>query len=65
MSGRPLLEAFLKWELRIESPSLAYAAKAVTRNIILAVDIPYPLLKAWYDFIATQKRRVERITQVD
>ena len=55
MSDRSPLEAFLKWELRIESPSLAYAAKAVTRNVILAVDIPYPLLKAWYDFIATQK----------
>ena len=56
MSDRPPLEAFLKWELRIESPSLAYAAKTVTRNIILAVDIPYPLLKAWYDFIATQRK---------
>ena len=50
-----LIDPHLKWELRIESPSLAYAAKAVTRNVILAVDIPYPLLKAWYDFIATQK----------
>ena len=43
MSDRPPLEAFLKWKLKIESPSLAYAAKAATRDIILAVDIPYPL----------------------
>ena len=56
MSDRPPLEAFLKWELRIESPSLAYAAKAATRNVILAVDIPYPLLKAWYDFIANLRK---------
>ena len=56
MSDRPPLEAFLKWELRIESPSLACAAKAATRNVILAVDIPYPLLKAWYDFIANQRK---------
>lgn len=56
MSDRPPLEEFLKWELRIESPSLAYAAKAATRNVILAVDIPYPLLIAWYNFIAKQKK---------
>lgn len=56
MSDRPRLEAFLKWELRIESPSLTYAAKAATRNVVLAIDIPYPLLKAWYDVIATQKK---------
>lgn len=61
MSDRPPLEAFLKWELRIESPSLTYAAKAATRNVVLAIDIPYPLLKAWYDFIATQKKERGRI----
>ncbi|KAJ7384007.1 hypothetical protein OS493_024018 [Desmophyllum pertusum] len=56
MSDRPPLEACLKWKIRIESPSLSYAAKAVTRNVILAVDIPYPLLKAWHEFIASQKK---------
>jgi len=44
----------LKWKLPIEntSPSLAYAAKAVTRNVPFAVDIPYPLLKAWHEFLS-------------
>jgi len=56
MSDRPPLEAFLEWKLKVESPSLAYAAKAATRNVIFAVDIPYPLLKAWHDFITSQKK---------
>ena len=55
MSDTPPFDSFLKWKLGIESPSLAYAAKTVTRNIILAVDVPYPLLKLWHDFIKTQK----------
>lgn len=56
MSDRPPMESFLKWKLSIESPSLKYAAKAVTRNVILAVDIPYPLLKAWHEFLRSQKK---------
>ena len=38
-------------KLSIETPSSAYAAKKVTRNALFAVDIPYPFLKAWYDFL--------------
>ncbi|KAJ7385989.1 hypothetical protein OS493_012322 [Desmophyllum pertusum] len=34
-----------------KSPSLAYAAKAVTRNVLFAVDILYPVLKAWHSFL--------------
>ena len=56
MSDRPPLESFLKWKLSIESPSLKYAAKAVTRNLILALDIPFPLLKAWHEFLRSQKK---------
>ena len=57
MSDRPPMESFLKWKLSIESPSLKYAAKAVTKNVILAVpDIPYPLLKAWHEFLRLQKK---------
>ena len=56
MSDRPPLEAFLEWKLKIESPSLAYAVKAATRDVIFAVDIPYPLLKAWHDIITSQKK---------
>ena len=55
MSETLPFDSFLKWKLGIESPSSAYAAKTVTRNIILAVDVPYPLLKLWHDFIKTQK----------
>ncbi|XP_066016033.1 uncharacterized protein [Pocillopora verrucosa] len=56
MSDRPPLESFLKWKLSIESPSLNYAAKAVTKNVIVAVDIPYPLIKAWHEFLGLQKK---------
>ena len=55
MSDTPPFDSFLKWKLEIESPSLAYAAKTVTRNIILVVDVPYPLLKLRHDFIKTQE----------
>ena len=54
MSDIAPFESFLKWKLSIEnpSPSLACAAKAVTRNVFFAVDIPYPLLKAWHEFLS-------------
>lgn len=53
MSDIAPCESSLKWKLSIESPSLslAYAAKAVTRNALFAVDISYPLLKAWHEFL--------------
>ena len=57
MSDIGPFESFLKWELSIESPSLAYAAKAVTRNVLFAVDIPYPLLKAWHEFLSKAARQ--------
>ena len=56
MSDRPPLESFLKWKLSVQSPSLKYAAKAVTRTVILAVDIPFPLLKAWHEFLRLQNK---------
>lgn len=58
MSDIALFESFLKWKLSIEnpSPSLAYAAKAVTRNVLFAVDIPYPLLKVWHEFLSRIKK---------
>ena len=57
MSDIGPFESFLKWELSIESPSLAYVAKAVTRNVLFAVDIPYPLLKAWHEFLSKAARQ--------
>ena len=39
----------LQWKLGIESPSLKYASKTASNNILFAVRIPYPLLKIWYD----------------
>lgn len=55
MSDTPPFDSFLKWKLGIESPSLAYAAKTVTRNIIVAVDVPYPLPRAWHEIMKKQK----------
>ena len=56
MSDNPLrrLDSFLQWKLGVESPSLAYAAKPVAKTILFAVNIPYPLLKAWHS-IMTKK----------
>ena len=68
MSDIGPFESFLKWELSIESPSLAYAAKAVTRNVLFAVDIPYPLLKTWHEFLSKASRQNDNsssITSVD
>ena len=60
MSDTPPFDSFLKWKLGIESPSLAHAAKTVTRSIIFAVDVPYPLLKAWNELIKTYNNNNSR-----
>ncbi|CAB4040368.1 Hypothetical predicted protein, partial [Paramuricea clavata] len=49
MSDVPLLGAHLQWKLAIERSSLAYACKSTTNNVLFAVDIPYPLLRACRD----------------
>ena len=59
MSDIAPFESFLKWKLSIESPSLAYAARAVTRNVLFAVDIPYPLLKAWHEFLSKARKEID------
>jgi hypothetical protein len=43
--------SFLKWKLGVQSPSLAYAAKDMARTVLFAVNIPYPLLKAWHGIL--------------
>lgn len=45
----------LQWKLGIESPSLKYASKTASNNILFAVRIPYPLLKIWYDLDQSSK----------
>ena len=55
MSDIAPFKSFLGWKLSIETPSLAYAAKAVTRNVLFAVEIPYPLLKAWHGFLKADR----------
>ena len=42
--------AILQLKLSIESPSLRYALQSASRSVAFAVDIPFPLLKGWYDF---------------
>lgn len=54
MSDIPPRPTVLEWKLSIQSPSLAYAAQANSRTILFAVDIPYPLLKCWYDYITNK-----------
>jgi hypothetical protein len=43
--------ADLQFKLSIESPSLKYAAKSSSKNVVFAVDMPYPLLRSWYEVI--------------
>jgi hypothetical protein len=56
MSDIPPLPTEFNHKLLIESPSMQYAAKAVTRNILFAVKIPYPLLKAWHKYLEDKKK---------
>ena len=51
MSDTPPKIADLQFKLSIESPSLKYAAKSNSKNIVFAVDMPYPLLRSWYEVI--------------
>ena len=52
-----VLDSFLQWKFGIQSPSLKYAAKAVakTKTILFAVNIPYPLLRAWRELNYDEK----------
>ena len=56
--------SFSNWKLEIKSPSLAYADKVSARQVIMAVAVPYPLLRAWYKYMAeVQKRKTSRRRQ--
>ena len=57
ISDIPPINSMLEWRLCIEVPSLAYAAKANSRQVIFSVDIPYPLLKLWQECMVIQKLR--------
>ena len=37
------LDLHLKWKLSIESPSLAYINKCMSKTVLFAVDILYPI----------------------
>lgn len=52
MSDLPPKDSFLKWKLGVEGPSLAYANKLSAKQVIMVVAIPYPLLKAWHEYMA-------------
>jgi hypothetical protein len=55
MSDTAPKRADLQFKLSIESPSLKYAAKSNSKNIVFAVDMPYPLLRSWYEVINGMK----------
>ena len=54
MSNKAPKKSDLQFKLSIESPSLTYAARPSGRNVVFAVDMPYPLLQSWYN-IANSK----------
>lgn len=49
------MHTYLQWKLSVESPSLAYASKSTTKTILFAVDIPFPLLRSWYNALFLKK----------
>lgn len=52
MSDVPLHDYILKTKLGFQSQSLHYAAKSVSKDVAFAVDIPYPMLKVWREFLS-------------
>lgn len=62
MSDVPLFPSQFDQKLGIESPSISYIAKAVTRNVLFAVKIPCPLLRDWYDYLDKLKKATIAIT---
>lgn len=56
MSDVQQLSRVLESKLNIESPSLAYVAKAASKTVAFAVTIPYPLLKAWHDVLDSSQK---------
>ncbi len=41
--------------MSVESPSFTYAARSTSKDILFAVDIPFPLLRAWYNLVVLKK----------
>ena len=54
MSDKAPKKSDLQFKLSIESP-LNYAARPSGRNVVFAVDMPYPLLRSWYDIVNGKK----------
>ena len=52
-----LLDSYLQWKLSIESVSLAYAVESTKKDVLLALDIPFPLLKAWHSLVVLKVAR--------
>ena len=69
MSDEPLalLDSFLQWKLGIQRPSLKYAAKAVgkAKTILFAVNIPYPLLRAWRELKMKSPIQLSSVSNMD
>ena len=55
MSDIPIINSVLKWKFGIQVPSLAYAAKVNSRQVIFAVDISYQLIILWYEYMTAKK----------
>ena len=49
------MHTYLQWKLSVESPSFTYAARSTSKDILFAVDIPFPLLRAWYNLVVLKK----------
>lgn len=56
MSDVPENQAILQLKVSIESPSLKYVLQSVVKGVAFAVDIPFPLLKSWYNYMTSGKQ---------
>ena len=45
----------MQWKLSIESASLACPVESTKNGVLLDLDIPYPLLKAWHILVVPKK----------
>jgi len=48
------------YKIKVSEPSIAYAGKEASKDILFALNIPYKLCKSWYD-AAQQESRVPEV----
>lgn len=55
--------SFLEHKLSIERASFQYAKQIKAKPVIMALAIPFPLWRAWYEYIDTQKKKTRSLKE--